>query len=140
MDKRRSCGVAHTELISEPIHEMVQQSKVGVCTQDGQLLIHDLCAEKGQMIKYKHHYRNHTQRISDLEMAITEQLPASLSETLCQLLKRTSPGIYKDQLVAARDLLREHAIQDQIYTPPHTDSPADCDGQPLGQPVGPGGR
>lgn len=102
-----------------------QQSKVGACALDGQLLIHDLesgeliathvlCAEKGRMIKNNHHYRDHAQRISDLEMAITEQLSASLGETLCQLLKRTSPRIYKDQLVAARDLLREHAPVDTV--------------------------
>lgn len=97
-----------------------QQARVGVHTQDGQLMIHDLetgeciathalCMEKGRMIKNNHHYRDHAQRICDLETAITQQLPGSLGETLCQLLKRTSPRIYKDQLVAARDLLRAHA-------------------------------
>src|SRR3546814_6640728 len=55
---------------------------------------------------------DHAQRITDLERGIDSILPDALGATLCQLLKRTSPRIYKDQLVAARDLLMAHAPVD----------------------------
>jgi hypothetical protein len=100
-----------------------QQARVGVSAQDGQLLIHDLesgeliathelCEAKGRMIKNNNHYRDHAQRITDLERGIDAILPDDLGAVLCQLLKRTSPRIYKDQLVAVRDLLKTHAPVD----------------------------
>ena len=100
-----------------------QQARVGVSAQDDQLLIHDLesgeliathdlCKAKGRMVKNNNHYRDHAQRIADLERCIDSILPDDLGATLCQLLKRTSPRIYKDQLVAARDLLMAHAPVD----------------------------
>jgi len=96
-----------------------QQAVVGVRSHDDQLLIldqqtgeeiarHTVCLEKGRTIKNNHHYRDHTQRIADLEEAIGRLLAPEQANTLCQLLKRTSPRIYKDQLVAARDLLKAH--------------------------------
>lgn len=96
-----------------------QQARVGVSEIDAQLLVsdietgeviaqHALCAEKGRIIKNKHHYRDHAQRLIDLETAVVGLLPAPAGDSLCRLLKRTSPRIYKDQLVAARDLLRLH--------------------------------
>lgn len=96
-----------------------QRAQVGVCERDGGLLIHDLesgdviathvlCREKGRTIKNNHHYRNHAQRITDLERAVSALLPADQGPVLCRLLQRTSPRIYKDQLVAARSLLGEH--------------------------------
>jgi len=100
-----------------------QQARVGVSAQDDQLLIHDLesgeliathdlCKAKGRMVKNNNHYRDHAQRIANLEHGIDSILPDGLGATLCQLLKRTSPCIYKDQLVAARDLLMAHAPVD----------------------------
>lgn len=102
-----------------------QRAQVGVCTRDGELLVHDLesgdviathalCAEKGRTIKNNHHYRDHAQRIADLEQAISALLPTDQGTLLCRLLQRTSPRIYKDQLVAARSLLREHAPVDAL--------------------------
>src|SRR3546814_10764918 len=41
---------------------------------------------------------DHAQRITDLGRGIDSILPDALGATLCQLLKRTSPRIYKDQL------------------------------------------
>lgn len=100
-----------------------QQSRVGVSAQEHQLLIHDLetgeliathelCKEKGRTIKNNHHYRDHAQRISDLERSIAEHLSTELGATLCKLIQRTSPRIYKDQLVAVRDLLKTYAPVD----------------------------
>lgn len=100
-----------------------QQARVGVSAQDNQLLIHDLesgeliathdlCKAKGRMIKNNNHYRDQAQRITDLEHSIDAILSDDLGSALCQLLKRTSPRIYKDQLVAVRDLLMAHAPVD----------------------------
>ena len=100
-----------------------QQARVGVSAQDNQLLIHDLesgeliathdlCKDKGRIVKNNNHYRDHAQRISDLERSIDTLLSVDLGATLCQLLKCTSPRIYKDQLVAVRDLLMDHAPVD----------------------------
>lgn len=96
-----------------------QQARVGVRESAGELVIHDLetreeiarhvvSAEKGRMIKNNHHYRDHSQRIADLEAAIVALLDDGQGVALCQLLQQTSPRIYKDQLVATRSLLCAH--------------------------------
>src|SRR3546814_9324723 len=70
-----------------------QQARVGVSAQDNQLLIHDLesgeliathdlCKAKGRMIKNNNHYRDHAQRITDLERGIDSILPDALGATL----------------------------------------------------------
>ena len=96
-----------------------QQARVGVREVAGELVIHDLetageiarhavSAEKGRTIKNNHHYRDHAQRIADLEAAVISLLDDDHGIALCQLLQQTSPRIYKDQLVAVRSLLRTH--------------------------------
>lgn len=96
-----------------------QQSNVGVCEQDDGLRITDLatgetiavhavCSERGRIVKNSHHYRDHAQRISDLEQAIMSMMPTDTALALCAVLKRTSPRIYRDQLVAVRSLLQAH--------------------------------
>ena len=100
-----------------------QRAQVGVAEHGGQLHIHDLetgqsiathtlSLEKGRTIKNNHHYRDPAQRITELEQAIAERLPPEAAETLCALLKLTSPRIYKDQLVGLRDLLTRHGPVD----------------------------
>lgn len=59
------------------------------------------------MIKNTHHYRDHSQRIADLEATIQDRLGQVVGERLCRVLKATSPRIYKDQLVAVRRLLNQ---------------------------------
>lgn len=94
-----------------------QQAAVGVCEHAGALVITDLesaavvathpvCTDKGRVIKNTHHYRDHGQRLADLEAALRGLLGQPVGERLCRLLKTTSPRIYKDQLVAVRHLLR----------------------------------
>lgn len=96
-----------------------QQAHVGVFEQDNMLnitdletgetiAVHECSAEKGRIIKNNHHYRDHAQRITDLEQAIMALVSVDIGQALCAVLKRTSPRIYKDQLVAARTLLHEH--------------------------------
>jgi hypothetical protein len=84
----------------------------------GQLLINDLASgdliaehvislEKGQIIKNTHHYRDMQQRVEALE----QQLGDSAGQRLCALLKATSPKIYKDQLLGAKQIIATHTLQ-----------------------------
>jgi len=100
-----------------------QNARVGVVSREGQLLINDLatgeviaehliCLEKGQVIKNTDHYRDKTQRVESLEADIQHLLAdAESSQALCQLLKTTSPKIYKDQLAGAKQVLTAYCNQ-----------------------------
>ncbi|ADH86754.1 IS21 family transposase [Desulfurivibrio alkaliphilus] len=101
-----------------------QGGQVGVQVEDGQLQVidlgrgekiasHTVCLEKGQIIKNTHHYRDHSQRLQELEGAVCALLGQPAGERLCQVLKSTSPRIYKDQLVAAVQLLKAEETLDQ---------------------------
>ena len=96
-----------------------QSAKVGVSANAGQLLINDLAngdriaehvisLEKGQIIKNTHHYRDMRQRVEILESALEQQLGGLASQRLCALLKATSPKIYKDQLLGAKQIIATH--------------------------------
>lgn len=98
-----------------------QSAKVGVAAHAGQLLIKDLASgdliaehvislEKGQIIKNTHHYRDRQQRVEALETALEQQLGDRASQRLCALLKATSPKIYKDQLLGAKQVIATHTL------------------------------
>ena len=98
-----------------------QSAKVGVAAHAGQLLINDLASgdliaehvislEKGQIIKNTHHYRDRQQRVEALEAALEQQLGDSAGQRLCALLKATSPKIYKDQLLGAKQIIATHTL------------------------------
>ena len=98
-----------------------QSAKVGVAAHAGQLLINDLASgdliaehvislEKGQIIKNTHHYRDREQRVEALEAALEQQLGESARQRLCALLKTTSPKIYQDQLVGAKQIIAAHSV------------------------------
>ncbi|WP_323012395.1 IS21 family transposase [Castellaniella sp.] len=100
-----------------------QRAYVGVVEQDGGLVItdlesgsviatHTLCVGRGQIAKNNHHYRDHAQRITDLEQEIATLIPSPDAQALCATLKHTSPRIYKDQLVAVCKMLRVYAKTD----------------------------
>jgi len=99
-----------------------QCSKVRVSTNTGQLCIHDIGSgeriaehpislEKGQIIKNRHHYRDVNQRIEELQKQIEEILGDKAGVKLCNLLKQSSPKIYKDQLVAVKKIIQAHIRQ-----------------------------
>ncbi len=99
-----------------------QSAKVAVAAKAGQLLIHDIASgdriaehtisfEKGQIIKNTHHYRDMTQRVEALETVLEQQLGDSVSQRLCALLKASSPKIYKDQLLGAKQIIQAHMLQ-----------------------------
>ena len=108
-----------------------QRARVGVKTQAGQILINDLetgdkiaehriSIEKGQVIKNTDHYRDKAQRIKDLETDILHILgDTEQSQTLCALLKTTSPKIYKDQLLGAKQILSAYCKQYGAIEPEH---------------------
>jgi transposase len=100
-----------------------QSARVGVKTEAGQLIMSDLetgdkiaehliSIEKGQVIKNTDHYRDKAQRIKDLEADLLQVLGnTEQSQALCVLLKTTSPKIYKDQLLGAKQILSAHCKQ-----------------------------
>ena len=73
---------------------------------------HALCTQKGHTVRNTHHYRDHVQRVADLEGAIAERLGPGLGARLCAQLKASEPRIYKDQLLGVRDLLRHAPMLD----------------------------
>jgi len=108
-----------------------QSARVGVKAETGQLIISDLetgdkiaehliSIEKGKVIKNTDHYRDKAQRIKDLEgdlllvLGDTEQ-----SQALCALLKATSPKIYKDQLLGAKQVVSAYCKQYGVIEAEH---------------------
>lgn len=81
--------------------------------ESGELIArHAVCGEKGRIIKNNHRDRDQAQRIADLEADVADLLSPQIGRTICATLQRTSPRIYKDQLIAVRNLLRDHAPVD----------------------------
>jgi transposase len=89
-------------------HECADELHIHDLETRKEIARHTLCREKGRIIKNNNHYRDPAQRIADLESTIAGLLAPDQAAALCRLLKATSPRIYKDQLVGARDLLKAH--------------------------------
>jgi transposase len=86
-----------------------QQSTLGVEEQENKLMLYDLVSgeliacherslEKGRLVQKSHHYRNLEEQTASLEQKVVEQLGPEQGRVLCQLIKKTAPKIYKDQL------------------------------------------
>ena len=93
-----------------------QRSQVAVREAEGELLVFDQSTDeevarhtlhhgKGKIIKNNHHYRDLALRVETLEQEIHQQLDSPQTENLLQLLKLSSPKIYKDQLVGLKQIL-----------------------------------
>jgi transposase len=96
-----------------------QRSYVGVQEEGQQIFLFDLstkekigfhavCYEKGRIFKKPQHYRDQEARILKLETEICGIIGEQFGKALCTLLKKTNPGIYKDQLFGAVKLLKQH--------------------------------
>jgi len=96
-----------------------QQGAVGVDTIGSELYLYDLETRDeiachslrngtGQVIKNNNHYRDVNQKVTTLEQSICKQIGDPSGIALCALFKKTSPRIYKDQLVAAERLLKPY--------------------------------
>ncbi len=92
---------------------------VGVCTEDGQLLIfdslttreitwHTLNSGKSNIIKNNKHYRDLSQTIAQHEEDIPEELSRDLGHRLWQCLQTAFPDSYKDQLAGFKSILKRH--------------------------------
>lgn len=96
-----------------------QRGTVGISTCQGILHLHDLetgeeiaqhtlTSGKGKIIKNTHHYRDPEVRIAQLEKELHDQVGTDTAQTLCRLLKNTSPKIYKDQLAGVNALIKAY--------------------------------
>jgi len=104
-----------------------QQARVGVKEIDRSLVIYDLGNDeeiarhhlsqgKGQIIKNTNHYRNHEERVLELERDIGELCGAETGKALCRQLKLSEPKVYKDQLVAVKRLLSREGIDSELVS------------------------
>ena len=103
-----------------------QRSTVLIDVNDDQLIIldalestviatHSIVLGKGLIIKNTDHYRDVRVKIAEYEAAIEGLIGQDAGKQLCQLLKLTSPKIYKDQLAGVRQILtRQTDISDQL--------------------------
>ncbi len=66
---------------------------------------HALCHGKGQIRKKKSHYKDKAQRISEYEAELQRRL-GDKGRCLAELIKKSAPDIYKDQLAGLSRLLR----------------------------------
>lgn len=80
--------------------------------QSEELARHTLSTEKGTVVKNVHHYRDMELAIQELEEKVTARLGSEQGSALCQLLKATSPKIYRDQLSGVLRILKRLGVPD----------------------------
>lgn len=101
-----------------------QRSTVLVAERADQLLIfealehaeiarHNLVLGTGHIIKNTDHYRDVSVRIADYEMSISNLVGESAGRQLCQLIKQTSPNIYRDQLAGVLQIISKQDPVDE---------------------------
>ncbi len=66
---------------------------------------HTIVLGTGHIVKNTDHYRDVSARIADYEATIRELCGDSAGRQLCQLMKQTSPKIYKDQLAGVIQII-----------------------------------
>ena len=95
---------------------LYQSSKVFITTSDTQIFIgdistgeiianHNICYGKNKIIKNNNHYRDYSQEMKMIEKEISFMIGDDLGKSLCMLIKKSSPRIYRDQLVGIKKLL-----------------------------------
>ena len=98
-----------------------QRQEVEVKSLDSKLIIydltngneiahHDVHSGKGKIIKNNHHYRDPAVKVAELEQALSLTLGEEFSTLLFTLLKKTSPKIYKDQLVGVKGIINRLGV------------------------------
>ena len=104
-----------------------QSSVVGLRHEDASLIIvdietkeviatHSVCEGKGVIVKNTNHYRDHDKVVKDRELELLEVIGCEeLSSQLCMILKRSSPKIYKDQLVGLKEVLSGYPAEKALY-------------------------
>jgi len=104
-----------------------QRARVGV-KEKGQWLIiselesgkeiarHVLSRGRGEVIKNTNHYRDREKQIADYEAEIKGHLGEEGCRKICELLKETSPRIYKDQLAGLVKLLKRYEMPEELLS------------------------
>lgn len=101
-----------------------QQNTVVIEVVDHQIKIYDLysreklahhqvCQRKGETIINPHHYRDHLERVKQLELEVKQVLGEELAQALCALIKSTSPHIYKAQLRGLVEVIHPYFLDGQ---------------------------
>jgi len=67
---------------------------------------HTIVLGTGHIIKNTDHYRDVSVRIADHEANINGLVGEAAGRQLCQLIKQTSPNIYRDQLAGVLQIIR----------------------------------
>lgn len=103
-----------------------QCANVFIMTEGGELLIGDIDAGeviakhvihdgKGAIIKNRNHYRDYSQEIESKEKVIKDMVGADLGESLCAIIKKSSPKIYRDQLAGVKEILsKAGAVNEKV--------------------------
>lgn len=82
---------------------------------DAEIARHTVLSGKGQVVKNTDHYRDVSARIADYETNIHALVGELPGRQLCQLVKQTSPKIYKDQLAGIIQILSKlDGIDDRL--------------------------
>ena len=71
---------------------------------------HNICYGKSKIIKNANHYRDYSQEIEIIENEIEFMFADELGKSLCMLIKKSSPKIYRDQLVGVKKVLSKTKI------------------------------
>jgi hypothetical protein len=101
---------------------LVQEEETNLVIQDLEtravIARHSLFEGKGFLVKNTNHYREHEKLVEDREKEVAQIIECSeLAEELCKGLKKTSPKIYKDQLVGLIEVLKGYACREDIHKP-----------------------
>jgi hypothetical protein len=78
------------------------------------IAIHNICEEKGKIIKNRNHYRDHAKLVTDREDEVGMIIDRDLAGRICNVIKKTSPKIYKDQLVGLIKVLKQYINNSDI--------------------------
>ncbi len=87
------------------VHEGQGQLYVSDLENGEQIARHPLSETKGQVVRNKHHYRDRAKQVAECEQAIYQHVGEVAAKPLCAALKRSSPKVYKDQLIGAKRVL-----------------------------------
>jgi transposase len=101
-----------------------QMANVSVTENNGKLLIadistsviiseHKVCFDSGRIIKNSNHYRDYEREMAEDEKCIQAKLGDNLGRSLCAIIKRSSPKIYRDQLYGLKKILSKQLTQQQ---------------------------
>jgi len=129
-DPAQSRQVDKTSLISYRSNKYsvpmkYQSSTVAVKEEDGKLIIrdmesqeviaiHNICEERGRIIKNSNHYRDHDKLVTDREDEVAKVIGRDLATRVCKVIKETSPKIYKDQLVGLIKVLNQYTSNSDL--------------------------